>query len=162
MGRNATSAVENIYFQCRKKAALKDHRLKSREGAAELLGVSPSTLADYELGVTKFIPVENVIRMADLYNAPFLKTRFCAKECPIGAKCADSLPTEQPRIELVALDIASQTAARRIEAARDDLIIIAKDGRVDATERLKLSQTIDELEGLLRGVIGLQLIEAQG
>ena len=43
----------NVYFQARKKAAIYNERLYSREGAAELLGISVSTLADYELGNTK-------------------------------------------------------------------------------------------------------------
>lgn len=65
MGAAATKAVGNVYYEARKKAAMYNDRLSSREGAAEALGISPSTLADYELGLTKFVPVENVIRMAD-------------------------------------------------------------------------------------------------
>lgn len=64
MGAAATKAVGNVYYEARKKAAMYNDRLSSREGAAEALGISPSTLADYELGLTKFVPVENVIRMA--------------------------------------------------------------------------------------------------
>ena len=60
-----------------------NERLYSREGAAELLGISVSTLADYELGNTKVVPVDKVVLMADLYNAPELKTGYCKYECPI-------------------------------------------------------------------------------
>nr|WP_255820948.1 helix-turn-helix transcriptional regulator [Blautia sp. NSJ-166] len=60
-----------------------NERLYSREGAAELLGISVSTLADYELGNTKVVPVDKVVLMADLYNAPELKTGYCKHECPI-------------------------------------------------------------------------------
>ena len=63
-----------MYFQARKKAATYNERLWSREGAAELLGISVSTLADYELGNTKVVPVDKVVLMADLYNAPELIT----------------------------------------------------------------------------------------
>lgn len=38
-----------------------NERLYSREGAAELLGISVSTLADYELGNTKVVPVDKVV-----------------------------------------------------------------------------------------------------
>lgn len=51
---------ENVYFRARKEAAKYNERLSSREGAAELLGVSASTLADYELGNTKAVPVDKV------------------------------------------------------------------------------------------------------
>ena len=61
---------DNVYFLARKKAAIYNERLYSREGAAELLGVSVSTLADYELGNTKVVPVDKVVLMADLYNCP--------------------------------------------------------------------------------------------
>ena len=57
-----------------------NERLYSREGAAELLGISVSTLADYELGNTKVVPVDKVVLMADLYNAPELKTGYCKYE----------------------------------------------------------------------------------
>lgn len=83
MGRGPTKSNENVYFVARKKAAMYNERLYSREGAAELLGISVSTLADYELGNTKVVPVDKVVLMADLYNAPELKTGYCKYECPI-------------------------------------------------------------------------------
>lgn len=55
MGRGPTNENTNMYFQARKKAATYNERLWSREGAAELLGISVSTLADYELGNTKVV-----------------------------------------------------------------------------------------------------------
>lgn len=161
MGRKPTKAHENIYFQCRKTAALEDERLNSREGAAELLGISPSTLADYEMGVTKFIPVESVVRMADLYKAPFLKTRFCSRNCPIGSCSGALLPTEPKPIELVVLGIAKDMQARKIESARDELIDIASDGRVDGEERTRLSKVISELDGLLHGIVSLRIAEVE-
>lgn len=39
---------ENVYFECRKKAAIHNERLNSRAGAADILGISESTLAHYE------------------------------------------------------------------------------------------------------------------
>lgn len=80
MGRGPTKSNENVYFVARKKAAMYNERLYSREGAAELLGISVSTLADYELGNTKVVPVDKVVLMADLYNAPELKTGYCKYE----------------------------------------------------------------------------------
>lgn len=85
MGRDCSKASGNVYFEARKAAAEYDDRLYSREKAAELLGVSVSTLADYENGNTKFVPVDKVVLMADLYHQPELKTGYCKHECPIGA-----------------------------------------------------------------------------
>lgn len=58
MGTNPTKAADNIYCRCRKEAAKYNDKLNSRDGAAELLGISASTLADYELGITKIIPAD--------------------------------------------------------------------------------------------------------
>ena len=75
---------KNIYFKARKSASIYNEKLYSREGAAEALGLSVSALADYELGVTKIVPVDKVVLMADLYNAPEIKRHYCKHECPIG------------------------------------------------------------------------------
>ena len=56
MGKDSTKGNDNVYFRARKEAAIYNERLFSREGAAELLGISVSTLADYELGNTKVVP----------------------------------------------------------------------------------------------------------
>ena len=53
MERDYMDGKENIYFASRKNAAKYNDKLNSREAAAEMLGFSPSTLANYELGVTK-------------------------------------------------------------------------------------------------------------
>ena len=68
---------KNIYYQARKKAMIHNEILSNRERAAELLGVSQSTLSDYELGITKIVPVDKVALMADLYNCPELRTGYC-------------------------------------------------------------------------------------
>ena len=45
MGRDAMKAGENPCFRCRKEAAKYNDKLSSREGAAEALGVSASSLS---------------------------------------------------------------------------------------------------------------------
>lgn len=97
MGRGPTNENTNMYFQARKKAATYNERLWSREGAAELLGISVSTLADYELGNTKVVPVDKVVLMADLYNAPELITGYCMRECPVHGFLP--LATEEKSLE---------------------------------------------------------------
>lgn len=42
----------SIYFQCRILAAKSNEHLKSRESAAEYFGISVSSLANYERGIT--------------------------------------------------------------------------------------------------------------
>ncbi len=68
MGRDATKAAGNVWYEARMKAAKYNSKLYSREGAAECLGMSPSSVADAELGLTKFMPVDKAVLMADCYN----------------------------------------------------------------------------------------------
>lgn len=108
MGNGGTKENQNVYFRARKQAAMYNERLSSREGAAEMLGISPSTLADYELGITKFVPVDKVVLMADLYNCPELRTGYCKYECPIGKHIP--LATSVSGIEGIALRLMELTA----------------------------------------------------
>ena len=101
MGREPLNENQNVYFQARKKAARYNDKLNSREGASEMLGVSPYTLADYELGITKVVPVDKVVLMAELYNAPELITGYCKYECPIHGFMP--LATEEKSIQGIAL-----------------------------------------------------------
>ena len=44
MGRGPINENTNVYFKARKRAAMYNERLYSREGAAELLGISVSKM----------------------------------------------------------------------------------------------------------------------
>ena len=57
MGSNPTKAANNMYCKCRLAAAKYNDKLNSREGAAEMLGLSSSTLASYELDLTNVCPL---------------------------------------------------------------------------------------------------------
>lgn len=103
MGKDSTKQNDNIYFKCRKEASVWDERLCSRESAADLLGVSVSSLADYELGLTKVVPVDKVVLMADLYKSPQLKTTYCKNACPIG-ECL-TVATEILGIETIVIKL---------------------------------------------------------
>lgn len=105
MGKEPLKENTNVYFQARKRAAMSNDRLFSRENAAELLGISPYTLADYELGNTKVVPVDKVVLMADLYNAPELITGYCKYQCPIHGFMP--LATEEKNMQGIALRLSS-------------------------------------------------------
>lgn len=96
MGRRPTKAADNPFCIARLDAANYNERLFSKDGAAELLGVSTSTLSDYELELTKIVPPDMVVKMADLYNAPELRNFYCRQMCPLGS--------DVPVLELEDLD----------------------------------------------------------
>lgn len=146
---------ENVYFNARKKASMYNEKLKSREGAAELLAISPSTLADYELGITKVVPVDKVVLMADLYNAPDLLTRYCLKECPIHGFLP--LATKNEDIRDTTLKLLNHTNLSELDDIRNELIEIVSDGMINEAERDKLNRIIQKLEAIAKETSALKI-----
>lgn len=141
MGRHPTKAADNMFCRSRLAAAEYNERLYSKEGAAELLGVSVSTLSDYELGLTKVVPPDMVVKMADLYNAPELRNLYCREMCPLGA--------DVPVLEIDSLDritVRATSNMRKMEFFKEMLLDIAEDGIITNEERPSLGMVIDFLD----------------
>lgn len=141
MGLSPTKAACNIYCKCRKEAARYNDKLNSREGAAEVLGISASSLADYELEITKIIPVDKILLMADLYNAPEIKAHYCKECCPLGA--------DNPQVALEDLDRISLkvlSSFRKITGAKDKLLSIVEDGVITDDEKPTLNELLDIMD----------------
>ena len=157
MGRDAIKAGENPCFRCRKEAAKYNDKLNSREGAAELLGVSVSSLADYELGNTKVIPVDKVVLMADAYNAPELKAWYCTTRCPIGREFPGPSP-DVSTIERTTMQLLRKLRQSDVQDVREKLIDITADGVISDDERVDLAEILDYLDGLIKAAGELRLI----
>lgn len=150
MASGYTKQPENIYFRCRKEAAKHNPAVTSREKTAELLGISVSTLSNYELGITKNVPVDVIVLMTDLYNAPELKHTYCANECPIGQ--GQPIATEITSIEKVALRLLKALDGESLDSFRKSLIDVALQGPNNEGERLiyqALIKRIDEVMVIL-------------
>lgn len=154
MGQRPTKAAGNIYCRCRKRAAQYNDRLNSREGAAELLGVSPSTIADYELGTTKVIPVDKVVLMADIYNAPELENHYCRNECPIGR----DLPVETGSIERITVQFMKHLNSDKLDSLQKRLVDMAEDGEIDDDEKKDLREVLKEVDKMEKVLQGLLLL----
>lgn len=140
MGANPTKAADNIYCQCRKKAARYNDRLHSREGAAEQLGYSPSTLAGWELGTDRPSP-EAALLMSDLYHAPEIVNHYCREVCPLGH--------DIPKIDIDSLDriaIKALSVFRHIEGAKEKLLDITEDGIITQDEQPELEHILNCLD----------------
>lgn len=155
MASDCMKSNENIYFRCRKEAARYNDKLNSREGAADLLGISVSSLADYELGTTKVVPVDKVVLMADLYNAPELLNHYCKHECPIG--CRMDIPTEVEPLENVTLKLLDLLHPERIQLRMNILTHIAVDGKVSEEERDSMEEVTSYLNDVKNAVEKLSL-----
>lgn len=155
MGNGSMKDNDNVYFLARKKAAVYNERLYSREGAAELLGVSVSTLADYELGNTKVVPVDKVVLMADLYNCPELKYGYCKNECPIGKSMP--MATQAKNLEGIALRLIREFNADNLKDIQKDLIEITEDGVIDDTEKPALKSIMERLDQMAIAISELKI-----
>lgn len=152
MGRHPTKAADNPFCKARIAAAKYNDRLFSKEGAAEMLEVSVSTISDYELGVTKVIPTDMVMKMADLYNAPELENYYCTEMCPLGY--------EMPKVAIEDLDrisIRALSTFRKIEETKDLLLDITEDGVVHEDEEEGMRKILENLEELEQVAQNLKL-----
>lgn len=156
MGRGSTKGNENVYFVARKRAAMYNERLYSREGAAELLGISVSTLADYELGNTKVVPVDKVVLMADLYNAPELKTGYCKHECPICSYLP--VATEAKDLEGITLRLMKRLDCDELNRIKKELVDITEDGSIDETEKPELKKILAFLDEVAESISELKIV----
>lgn len=141
MGRKPTKAADNPYCMARLEAAKYNDKLYSKEGAAELLGLSVSSLSDYELGNTKVVPVDKVVLMADLYNAPEIKNYYCTEVCPLGYDNPKIIMEDLDRISVRAL-----ASFRKIAGAKDKLLDIVEDGLITEEEKPELDKVLSVLD----------------
>lgn len=156
MGRDAMKAAGNPWYQARKKAAIYDDRLHSREGAAERLGMSVSSVADAELGLTKCMPVDKAVLMADMYNAPELLNYYCLNECPIG--CRHSISDEVLDIDRITVKILKNLSLDRLNEIRQKMLDIAYDGVVSEDEKPELKKVVEYLEETSKTVSELKIL----
>lgn len=155
MGIGYMKNNDNVYFRARKDAADWDERLFSREGAADALGVSVSTLADYELGNTKVVPVDKVVLMADLYACPELKTNYCKCECPIGKQMP--IATKVGGLEGVVLHFLREFDETKLNEIRSHLIEIGSDGVVDPQEAKEMQSILGAVDRIALAISELRL-----
>ncbi len=156
MGREATKAAGNPWYEARKKAAEYDERLCSREGAAERLGMSVSAVADAELGLSKCMPPDKAVLMADLYKAPHLLNHYCLHECPIG--CRHSLSEEVLNIDRVTVKLLKRLEVGQLDSVKNKLLDIAEDGIISEDEKPEMEEVVAYLDELAKTISELKTI----
>ena len=158
MGRDSMRAKGNMCFECRIRASKYNDTLKSREGASEQLGVSVSSLAEYETGITKVVPVDKIVLMADLYNAPELELWYCSEECPVGRHVKQLPSYDFPSVEVTTLRLLDKLRKVDVETATDSLIHIMADGIVSEDEKVEFNDIMAYLDELIKAASQLRLI----
>lgn len=156
MGRDATKATGNPWYEARKRAAEFDDRLYSREGAAERLGMSVSSVADAELGLTKCMPVDKAVLMADMYKAPELLNYYCLNECPIG--CRHPISDEVLDVDRITVKILKNLSLDRLGEISQKMLDIAYDGVVSEDEKPELKEVVEYLEEVAKTISELKIL----
>ena len=156
MGRGATKAQGNVWYEARLEAAKGNERLQSRFGAAEVMGISEDAVKSAELGLYKSMPVENAVLMADAYGAPELLNYYCLNECPIGQ--SRPISADVLSIDRVTVKLFKSLRVDQLEELKDKLLDIAEDGVVSEDEHPAMKEILDYLDSLSRTVSELRII----
>lgn len=126
----------NLYQRARLSTGM------SQERAAELLGLSPESLKQYEGGKT--VPKdETVAKMVEVYSCPWLALEHAQATDRLGV-----LPEVTPRplpMASIALRNRLQDATGRLDA----LLRIAEDGIIDEKERPDFDAICRDLDGIV-------------
>lgn len=118
--------------------------------------MSASSVADAELGLTKFMPVDKAVLMADAYNAPHLLNHYCLNECPIG--CRRPLSDEDLDIDRVTVRLLKNLKVSQLNDIKDKLLDIAEDGVISDEEKPDLKEVMEYLNELARALSELQTV----
>lgn len=127
-----TNECENLYKLCRTSAGF------TQERAAELLGVAPRTLSDYENGRTK-VPDDVVDAMSREYKAPLLAWHHL-KTTSILGKYLPEVVMPKTNGDLIA---QMSIAEWRLKQVVEDVQRIMENGKVDEHEKKDFRDAIE-------------------
>lgn len=148
----ATKAANSVFYKARMEAARTNEMLRSREGAAEVLGLDRTRIARIELGTIYPYP-EEVVLMADAYNAPELMNYFCCMDCPIGKRTFT--PTGLQELDRMTIDILA--AVEGIGGVNAKLLRIVSDGKISREELPDMQQILKALQEVSKAASELQI-----
>ena len=135
MGRKSTKENKNVFFQAREALGL------TRDEASELLdGISADRIERIEYDNPPH--PDEVLRMADKYNAPELCNHYCAKYCDIGKQYVPEIRLKD--LSQIVLEMLASLNA--MQTKKDRLIEISADGSIDGDEIEDFVYIQEELE----------------
>lgn len=147
MGKASVKENKNIYFKKREELGL------TREGASELLEtVSPERIEKIENERSCPRPDE-VLTMAEKYNAPELCNYYCCHECRIGQRYVPEIKIK----DLSKIILEMLASLNSMHKKQERLIDIASDGKIVNNEIDDFIDIQNELEKISVTVETLQL-----
>lgn len=88
MAFTCQETASNPYYQARLHAAERDTAFESRMSAGAIVGISSTRLYQIERGLREPHRDELLI-MAETYDAPELLEYYCAEMCPVGRRISE-------------------------------------------------------------------------
>ena len=99
------------------------------------------------------MPVDVVIKMAEVYNAPELLSYYCHNECPLGDLCY-----QEPKLKTLDRAVVQFLASMQLgEDAGAQLLSIVADGQISPDEYEQLEQSMLLLDNIAHCIAELQL-----
>lgn len=121
--------------------------------------MSVSSVADAELGLSKAMPVDKAVLMADLYKDPALLNYYCLHECPIGSK--RPISDETIEIERATVKLTKILRKETVQWFKHGLQDIAADGVISDDEIDDFDKIMDELREVSKIISELEIIRGK-
>lgn len=152
MGRRATKASDNIFYQARVEAMEKNPKFSSREKASDMIGIDRTRLARIEL--SEVIPYQEEVKLiAQAYDKPELCNQYCSMLCPLGSITGRKIKVKN----LDRLILNTLGAINDISELKDSLIDISEDGLIEESEREEFRKILGVLSEISETAQSLEL-----
>lgn len=136
----------NIYQSARKVAGF------TQERAAELLGLSARSLADYETGL-RLPPNDVADRMVTVYNSQLLAVQHLRASTQFARELLPDIQAMSlPEAVISLVEAIHDFAANGLD---HELLRIARDGVISPDERGRFDHAVDELRAITAAAIAL-------
>ena len=141
---------KNIYQRARKVAGL------TQEKAAEMMGISVRSLADYETGV-RIPPNDTVELMVMVYNSQLLATQHLRNSAQFAR---DLLPdVQEMRLSEAVLNLVDAIYDFADDKLDRQLIDIARDGVITEDERPQFERIVHKIRKIITTAMAVSCTE---
>lgn len=152
MPKQAVDAIGNIYYEARIEASeFKD--CKNRNIASEILNIERRRLIAIENNKKDPYPDE-VIRMAEFYEAPYIIEDFCKNKCPIGEILFEKKTVSGDIFKSAVMTIAGM---ENLKGAVNILLEALKDGVLTKEEIEEVDGCMDVLSEFMDSLLNLKI-----
>ena len=136
--------TSNIYRRCREVAGMTQARW------AEAIGVSADIIPRYENG--DILPGDDVaLRMAEVAVFPVLGYWHLLNKSRVAPQLLPEVPCVP--VSTAVCNLIAELNSFRDRYALDELVDLARDGKIDQTEQETFNKVLDQLNGIIRAAL---------